>query len=298
MTNDYNWTLPHINNLKKDKDIVICPADKGNITVIMDRSDYNTKIADLLGDPAYEIIDHDPTKTIEHNIQQKLFNLHNSKRITHNTYQSLTPKHSSCPIFYGLPKVHKDNIPLRPICDFRHAPSFQLAHFLNKILKPITNQNSYSFKNSYDFAQDIKDIQIPDTHILISLDVKSLFTNVPINHTLAYINRQLHIHKDIWKPLTSLMKDIIELIQLCIASNYFKYNTTHYKQKSGTPMGSPISPVFAEFFMMSLEQSIVPNHEHIFYYKRYVDDTFLIITKNKTNDILTQFNNFHTKIYL
>ena len=39
-------------------------------------------------------------------------------------------------------------------------------------------------------------------------------------------------------------------------STYFKFNGKSYKQKSGTPIGFVISPIFAEIFMEDLEEFV------------------------------------------
>ncbi|OXA42279.1 putative nicotine oxidoreductase [Folsomia candida] len=295
-TKSYKWITPILNSLKNDQNVVICPADKGNATVIMNRSDYNEKIEEMLSDPAYQMLQNDPTKELESKIQTKLMNLLKQKRISKSLYNDLAPKNSRAPVFYGLPKIHKKDIPLRPICDFRHSPSYKLAFYLNNILTNLSTKSPFTLKNSYKFAQDIKTQKILEDQTMVSFDVTSLFTRVPIQETFIYIEKVLSEDKS-WKETTSLTKkDIMDLIKLCMTSNYFKWNGNFYQQIEGAPMGSPISPIFAEFSMQNFENKVVQNHNNIHYYRRFVDDTFSIIDKDSIETVHQDFNNFHTRI--
>jgi hypothetical protein len=257
--------------------------DKGNATVILNKDDYDTKILDLLSDKAYIAIPENPTRKLEAEVQTKLSSLVKLKRITKKIYNQISPKLSRPPIFYGLPKIHKTTIPLRPICDFRKSPSYKLANHLNKILKILTIKSRLTLKNSYQFAKQIKDYQLQPNQIMASFDVTSLFTKVPIAETMNYLNVLLTKEPQTWKEHTSLaIKDILDLTQQCLSSNYFKWNDSYFKQSSGTPMGSPIFSVFAEIYMQYFESEVVLNHPKVHFYRRFVDDTFAVIEKGST----------------
>ncbi len=69
---------------------------------------------------------------------------------------------------------------------------------------------------------------------------------------------------------------------LCMDQNYFTFDNKFYRQTSGLPMGSPLSPLLADIFMDSLEQTIfLSNHSlfrNITYWHRYVDDILVLWT--------------------
>ena len=73
------------------------------------------------------------------------------------------------PRFYGLPKIHKVNVPLRPIASFVNSPTYNISKILSKIIKPVMT-NSFSVKNSIDFIDRIKDVVIEEDDILVSFD--------------------------------------------------------------------------------------------------------------------------------
>ena len=90
------------------------------------------------------------------------------------------------PRFYGLPKIHKVNVPLRPIVSFVNFPTYSISKFLSKIIKPLMT-NRFSVKNSIDFIDRIKDVVIEEDDILVSFDVVSLFTSVHVNCAIKCI---------------------------------------------------------------------------------------------------------------
>ncbi len=85
----------------------------------------------------------------------------------------LNPKSNICPRIYGLPKIHKEGIPLRPIVDFTGSPTGHLA----TILKPLTGQTTTYVHNAATFCDEIKRFTIEDTEMMVSYDVVSLYTN-------------------------------------------------------------------------------------------------------------------------
>ena len=90
-----------------------------------------------------------------------------------------------------------------------------------------------------NFIDTIKTIQIPDDHKLVSFDVKSLFTSIP----LQLLDCTENAIKNSSAELPLPTDDIMDLLNLCLTSTYFQYNGKHYKQLHGTAMDSPVSVV-------------------------------------------------------
>ena len=91
----------------------------------------------------------------------------------------LFPFLANCARFYDLPKSHKPNLAFRPIVSNVGTASYKLARFLAHSLAHLTCNNIYTVKSSYDFVDKLKLIS-PSNYTMLSLDVNSLFTNVPI----------------------------------------------------------------------------------------------------------------------
>lgn len=286
---------PSIKSLQNDKSIVILPADKGNCTVVMDREEYDVKCTTMLNDTdTYLPLSIDPTRIYEKKVLKECLNLKKANKLSEAEYKTIITKNATIPHFYGLPKIHKPDVPLRPIVDFKNSPSYGLASHLSKILITLSKKK-HAVKNSYEFVEQVKSQKIKAGYIMASFDVVSLFTKVSQEHTISYIKRRLR-EEDKWKEITKLSEDdIISLLKLCLKCSYFKFRNKIYHQKDGVPMGSPVSPIFAELFMESLEGEILPN-PFIQFWKRFVDDTFAIIKGRKSRDILQKLNTFHENI--
>ena len=85
--------------------------------------------------------------------------------------------------------------------------------------------------------------------------------------------------------------DIMDLLNLCLTSTYFKYNGKHYKQLHGTAMGSPVSVVVAEIVMQNIEEQALATYTRtVSLWLRYVDDTFTAVRKDGINDFHEHFN--------
>ena len=117
-------------------------------------------------------------------------------------------------------------------------------------MKPLTDESRHKLQSNENFIDAIKTIQIPDDHKLVSFDVKSLFTSIPLQLALDCTENAKHSTVELPLPTD----DIMDLLNLCLTSTYFPYNGKHYKQLHGTAMGSPVSVVVAEIVMQNIEE--------------------------------------------
>ena len=89
--------------------------DKGVSLVIMDRAEYNKKAEELLNTGTYKNIPDDPTRKQKNKLISILKNIKAEGGLNEDTYRRLYPTAAVASKFYGLPKIHKPGIPLRPI---------------------------------------------------------------------------------------------------------------------------------------------------------------------------------------
>ena len=101
--------------VKRDRDCIVLTADKGVAMVIMDRQDYINKANHLLNKNTYRSIAKDPTSSIKNKLINILKRVKNQTGLDSNTYKFMYPTGCVPPKFYGLPKIHKPDTPLRPI---------------------------------------------------------------------------------------------------------------------------------------------------------------------------------------
>ena len=129
----------------------------------------------------------------------------------------------------------------------------------------------------------------------MSFDVSSLFTNVPIDHTINVILRKIYRDKLI---KTKIKRDEMKmLLQLCTKELHFSFNGKIYKQVDGVVMGNPLGPVIANIFMVELENNKVPTmSESLINWYRYVDDTIAFVKEDQIGNIVSVLNNHHKDI--
>ena len=270
--------------LRRDKTIITLPADKGNSTVVMDREDYDKRIDLVLSEGAYAKIPRDPTKKVEKMIHDNLQKLLRNKEITRDLRQRLEPSHSNVPFLYGLPKVHKADIPMLPIVNTRGSPTYNLAQHLAGVIAPLTGKTSSFVKNAPHFVEKVNKLKVPDSTIMVNFDVKSLFTNVPILEALHVIRRQLESDDTLSSRSTMNTSSIIELLHICLTTTYFSFEGQYYQQNDGAAMGaamgSPLSPIVANIYMEHFEKiPIQTANKTPSMWLQYVDLTFCTLLK-------------------
>ena len=198
-------------SLMNNKSIIISRPDKGGGIVIMDRSDYVHRMLTILSDDTKFIkrgasVKCDRTLVIERDIRKVLNRLEEKKIITKESHQFMHPTGSQTPRLYGLPKTHKDGIPLRPVLSMVGAPQYKLSKWLLSVLEPVLAKYSdFTVKDSFQFVERLRGTkQDLNNSFMCSYDVKSLFTNVPLLETLENCLHELY-HIDL--PIPSINQE-------------------------------------------------------------------------------------------
>ena len=101
--------------------------------VVMDRDDYNTKAEELLHQPTCRPIPNDPTNKLKNRLITLLKKIKTEGGLSEATYKRLYPTGAGSPKFYGLPKIHKQGTPLRPIVSSIGAATYNTAKELSRI---------------------------------------------------------------------------------------------------------------------------------------------------------------------
>ena len=158
---------------------------------------------------------------------------------TDKQYMSIAPTGTRPGMLYGLPKIHKalvNNLPkFRPIISMIATPTYKLSKFLVPIIEPITT-NEYTVKDSFAFAKEAVDF---DSRLFMSsLDVTSLFTNIPLKETTDIICEELFKNKEV---INGMDRGVFrELLVLAMEETCFVFDGKLYKQCDGLSMGSPL----------------------------------------------------------
>ena len=223
--------------------------------------------------------------------------LKEKKAIDQSLYDKLRPSARVVPCIYGLPKVHKNNIPVRPIVSSIGSVCYNLARFISDLLSLLVGKSPHHIQNSQDFVTRIKDLKLDDNEILISYDVTALFTSVPVEGAIEVVSDLLKKETS-WKSRTYLNEtQIICLLEFCLTTTYFKFRGQIYQQDHGWAMGLPVSPIIANLYMESFEVKAitsVPLPPRV--WMRYVDDTFVVINKDYAQQFTDYINSLNQHI--
>ena len=148
------------------------------------------------------------------------------------------------PKFYGLPKIHKHDTPLRPIVSSWGSVTHGVAKELAKILKPLVGKSPHHINSTQDFVEQVKHITLAPGECLSSYDVSALFTSVPIDPSLNIIKDLLEKDHTLKERTVMEVSDIILLLEVCLKITYFSFQDQFYEQVEGAAMGSPVTPLW------------------------------------------------------
>ena len=215
-----------------------------------------------------------------------------------DVYNRVHPCGSRAGIMYGLPKIHKDGCPIRPIISSVNTYNYKLAKYMVEILSYLVEDNSYMLVDTFDFVNKISKLDVNVDKQMVSFDVESLFTNIPVNETIEIILQR--VFTDNIEFFHDLNKDQLKkLLEICTSRSHFQFNGQFYDQIDGVSMGSPLAPLFANIFMSELEKKNMDKLRDmgVNIWLRYVDDIFATLSETaKVKDIMGLLNNLHPNI--
>jgi hypothetical protein len=141
-------------------------------------------------------------------------------------------------------------------------------------------------KNSKEIVQVLGSLQVNTHDIMVSFDIESLFTKMPIRETTDLL--RCHFEED-----------VLGLFRHVLITSYFTFNEQFYGQTNSVATGSPLSPVIANFYMEDYENAALESAPLIprclFH---YVDDAFVIWEHGpeKLKDFVHHLNSIHQSI--
>ena len=142
---------------------------------------------------------------------------------------------SFLPKAYALPKIHKEDIPFRIIVSSINTALYSLTGYLQDIISENILLAKSKIKNSFEFHNKLTGMTIDKIEIMVSLDVISLFTNIPLDVALdGLVRRWNSIKSQPYQRINSLMRSNLSY-------QHFTFNGIIYKQTFDTPMSPPFS---------------------------------------------------------
>lgn len=286
--------------LKNHPHVFISNSDKGNKTIICNKTDYQQKMVTRLSNPEdFVLLNDDPTKHVERALNNKIDRLFNEGK--YNKYKKLHLKSTTgiAPRVYGLYKIHKDGHPLRLIASTIKSPTYNLAKDLSIILTNAFNSPKYSLKNSDEALAHIQQHRLLRDHQLVSFDMVNCFGSIPIDLIIELVSQQFSSIQ----PHTNLTMEIfVDLLGFCLRDgNYMQYGDKFYRQRNGIAMGSSLGSILVQICTEHIIDSVLSQlkSERIIaprLWKVYVDDHILVCRADSIPHVLDKLNLFHPLI--
>ena len=304
----YNLTKDErlaLSSLMHKEDIIITQADKGGEVCIISIDDYIKEAKRQLDNTEfYTKLPVDPTNTHNDLINNTIRNFAKENLLPMHVTNALITENPKTARYYQLPKVHKikypaerTDVPGRPIISSINSPTAAIARFVDYYLQPITQKLKSYIKDTTDFLNKLENIgSLPENSILVTMDVKSLYTNIPHAEGINAVAKALEQQDE----QTISTRVIIKFLSLILNLNNFTFNDDNILQIKGCAMGAKCSSSYGNIFMGEFEKNhinpLIDND--IKCYFRYIDDIFFIWTGREIHllEVFQKINKIHLSI--
>ena len=267
-----------LKELQSDQTIVIKSADKGSGIVIEDTQQYVRDGLDHLSDKTiYEEVDMDPTNPLTDAITKFVCTMYQEGIIDSTTKEYLTLETVRTQQSYFLKKIHKTPIAVRPIVSGCGGPTEKISQLIDLHLKPHVPKIKSYLKDSGHLISLIESTPIPKNYTLATIDVKSLYLNIPHQDGMNAVLNRLYGTQKQADEMTIPPNTMEDLLNIVLKQNYFQFADKMFHQIQGTAMGTKMAPSYANIFMAELEERLLANYPiQPFLWKRYIDDILCI----------------------
>ena len=287
-------------DLKNNTEINIRKADKGTTSVFLSLTDkINEGQIQLDNVEHYRPLVEPMVEETSRKVQRLIAALHNEHHIDEMTkkWLSQTPNPPRIPVFYTLTKIHKPTPVGRPIISGVSGPTEKLSDFVDKLLQPIAQQQKSYLKDTTDFINFIERTKVPENAILVSMDVTSLYTNIPQEEAVQTICQAYDTFYGGTPPIPT--RFLAQALRPILQENSFQFCGKNYLQTHETAMGTKMAVTFANIFMGKVETEILSQSTiKPLVWKRYIDDIFSLWDTNREvlNEFIDKANNHHPTI--
>jgi len=171
--------------------------------------------------------------------------------------------------FYGLIKIHKAKLDIRPIISNTNGLLSGISKWLDYHLqRHIRRLHSY-LKDSDQLIVDLKNVEHDASYRVITYDVVSMYTSIETNKALKLISRYL--------PRNELNACILDGLRIVMTNNFFEFDGKVWFQVTGTAMGTATAPAYAVLFLGIAEELIFRKFKrHFVINRRFIDDGFMV----------------------
>ena len=285
--------------LIQHKEFIILPTDKNLGPAIMKRDEYikqcfsehllTSNYKQLCKQTAYAKLE-----SVKYFLKECV-NLHRAQlNPSEVTYFTRSFKlQNRIPIFYGLPKIHKNPITLRPVVSCINSFTSIFSNWLDYKMKDLLFLIPSYIKDSKQLLSELTQLTLPPEAKLFTADATAMYTNID---TATGVKAFEHLFEtyEAHIPHTFPKELFLKVLKTIMENNIFKFSDTYWIQTKGTAMGTPAAPLYSIItFGYHENNTILKNFKsNLIYYKRFIDDIFGIWLENP-NDNYTQCDQWH-----
>ena len=280
----------------KDNDLLAIPFDKGVGICIMKKDTYYEKVEKIIKLPQFEKYEKPrknalhPVLKEEERVKELLKSLLEEGKIDKALYDKIRPRGSQPARLYGLAKVHKKDIPVRPVLSMPGSAYHRVAEYVAKCLSVVPECKINA--STKLISDKIKTVILENDEEIISFDVVSFYTNVPVREAIEVCTGSLYALPAGQRPDIDKETFII-LAEIASCNVIMSTHDGYYYQKDGLAMGSPPAPHLANGWLSQYDEKIRGESKLYF---RYMDD---ILKENKRRLIeekLQEINSLHANL--
>ena len=158
--------------------------------------------------------------------------------ISEELYYQIKPRGSQPPRLYGLAKLHKKDTPMRPVLSMPGSPYYKIARKVTEWLSKVDECKINS--SSKSISDKLHSIVLDEDEVIVSFDVFSLYTNVPVNEAIDVCTEYMFSGKYELPPVSK--ETFKTLLQLSTCNVVMLTHDGYYRQRDGLAMGSPPAP--------------------------------------------------------
>jgi hypothetical protein len=151
--------------------------------------------------------------------------IHARGHIDVKTMEYLTPEDPKPYRFYLLPKIHKENNPGRPIVSANGHPTEKISEFIDFHLRSFVENLPSHIKDTTDYLKKMENLTIPENTTLVTMDVTSLYTNIPHDDGIAACRKKWE-QRTVQEPPTECL---VEMLTLVLKNNFTFDESTIFK---------------------------------------------------------------------
>ena len=176
----------------KQKELVLIENDKGRATCIIETKQIQELIEkELSNQERYKELEGDNIEKVKKAVNKELKSLCDKNKITTDMKEQLKQITPTTPIARPTLKAHKKPLKVRLIINTKGSSYYKIAKFVSRELKPLTTSATSFIKDSEQFVNKLKNIQLQEEEKIVSFDIADMHLPLPKQEVIKEVERRI-----------------------------------------------------------------------------------------------------------